>query len=111
VAADGTLGLVDLDDLGHGDAALDAATLSAHLLLLAEGTPDAAVRARVLAYREEVRTACLKRLDCGEDSLRWREAYRLLLLASGPLRALRPDWPQRVGARLDLVEQVAAGRI
>lgn len=111
VAPDGTLGLVDLDDLGHGDAALDAATLSAHLLLLAEGTSDGSTRARILAYREEVRTACVKRLDCDEDALRWREAYRLLLLASGPLRALRPDWPDRVGNRLDLVEQAVAGRI
>ena len=110
VAPDGTLALVDLDDLGHGDAVLEAATLSAHLLLLADGAADGAVRARVLAYREEVRTAGLKRLDCGEEALRWREAYRLLLLASGPLRVLRPDWPDRVGARLDLAEQVAAGR-
>ncbi len=93
------LGLLDLDDLGVGDPLLDAATLSAHLTVLALGTPAAA--ARILAYRDALRRAFLTDLDATETALRWREAYAMLLLAATPFRSLRPDWPSKIRTRID----------
>jgi aminoglycoside phosphotransferase (APT) family kinase protein len=104
VAPDQRLGLLDLDDLGPGDPALDAANFCAHLTVLAAtGRP---VARRVLSYRESLRAAFLERLGVGRRSLAWREAYTMLLLASGPFRVLQPDWPGRVAARLGLAERL-----
>jgi len=95
-----SLGLVDLDDLGPGDALLDAANFTGHLLVLgASGPPAAAV---ILRYREELRAAFLRRLDADPVALAWREAYCLLRLAAGPFRVLHPDWPRRMADRLAL---------
>lgn len=94
----GTLGLVDLDDLGLGDPLLDAATFSAHLAALALAAPDRAGGIR--AYRFHLRRAFLDHLGADDRALRWREAYALLLLAPGPFRALRPDWPSAVTDRM-----------
>lgn len=96
---DGTLGLVDLDDLGRGDPLLDAATFSAHLVALAL-LPGPAT-ARILAYRAELRRAFLDHLGAPERSLRWREAYAMLLLAPGPFRALASNWPAKVTTRVE----------
>jgi len=101
VLVDGeTLSLLDLDDLGPGDPLLDAATFSAHLLLL--GTSGAPAAATILRYREELRAAFCHRLDADPAALAWREAYCLLRLASGPFRVLHPDWPRRMADRLTL---------
>jgi hypothetical protein len=104
VGDDGTLGLVDLDDLGLGDPLLDAATFSAHLVALAlcPGTATA----RILAYRAELRRAFLDRLGAHERSLRWRETYAMLLLSPGPFRALGPGWPTKVTARVEAATQL-----
>lgn len=99
VGDDGTLGLVDLDDLGLGDPLLDIATFSAHLVALALFPGPATTR--ILTYRAELRRAFLDHLGAHERSLRWREAYAMLLLAPGPFRALRPDWPAKITARVD----------
>ncbi|HKY77693.1 MAG TPA: hypothetical protein VJS45_16280 [Acidimicrobiia bacterium] len=102
------LGLVDLDDLGPGDALLDAANFSAHLLLLgASGPPAAAV---ILRYREELRAAFLRRLDADPVALAWREAYCLLRLAAGPFRVLHPDWPRRTADRVGLATAALSAR-
>ena len=101
VLVDGaSLGLIDLDDLGPGDALLDAANFSAHLLVLGASGPSAA--ALVFRYREELRAAFLRRLDADPVALAWREAYCLLRLAAGPFRVLHPDWPRRTADRLAL---------
>ncbi|HEY3238878.1 MAG TPA: phosphotransferase, partial [Acidimicrobiia bacterium] len=68
VGDDGTLGLLDLDDLGLGDPLLDAATFSAHLVALALQPGPATTR--ILAYRAELRRAFLDRLGAPEHSLR-----------------------------------------
>ena len=94
------LGLIDLDDLGPGDALLDAANFSAHLLLL--GTSGAPAGRLALRYREELREAFGRRLDADPAALAWREAYCLLRLAGGPFRVLHPEWPRRVAERLAL---------
>jgi hypothetical protein len=94
------LGLIDLDDLGRGDAALDAANFCAHLLALALAAPSAADR--LIAYRRLVRPAFARALDVPLASLAWREAVCMLLLAAGPFRVLDPAWPAEVGRRVAL---------
>jgi Ser/Thr protein kinase RdoA (MazF antagonist) len=103
------LTLIDLDDLGPGDPLLDAANVSAHLLLLAaSGAPAAAMIAR---YRDELRHAFGQVFDVDPADLAWREAYCLLRLVSGPFRVLHPEWPTRMAARLSLAaEALGAAR-
>lgn len=97
---DYSLGLIDLDDLGPGDPAMDAANFCAHLLVLALAVPAAA--GRLAAYRELVREAFLLRLGIPSTELAWREALAALLLASGPFRVLDPRWPAEVTRRIQL---------
>jgi hypothetical protein len=103
-----SLGLVDLDDLGPGDALLDAANFSAHLLVLGASSPAAA--AVILRYREELRAAFLRRHDADPVALAWREAYCLLRLAAGPFRVLHPEWPRRMADRLALATRALSMR-
>jgi hypothetical protein len=98
VDEDFSLGLIDLDDLGPGDPATDAANFCAHLLVLALSVPAAANR--LAAYRGLVRDAFLQRLGISPADLAWREALAALLLASGPFRVLDPRWPAEVGRRV-----------
>jgi hypothetical protein len=98
VDRDYSLGLIDLDDLGPGDPAADAANFCAHLLVLALSVPAAA--GRLAAYRGLVREAFLQRLGIPPADLAWREALAALLLASGPFRVLDPRWPAEVGRRV-----------
>jgi hypothetical protein len=97
---DYSLGLIDLDDMGPGDPAVDAANFCAHLLVLALAVPAAADR--LVAYRRLVRDAFLRRLDVPPADLAWREAMAALLLASGPFRVLDPRWPVEVVRRIRL---------
>lgn len=98
VDEDFSLGLIDLDDLGPGDPAMDAANFCAHLLVLAMSVPAAA--GRLAAYRGLVREAFVQRLGVSPADLAWREALAALLLASGPFRVLDPRWPAEVGRRV-----------
>ncbi|MGH8975788.1 MAG: hypothetical protein ACRD0C_21595 [Acidimicrobiia bacterium] len=107
VAGDATLGLLDLDGLGMGDPLLDAATFSAHLLVLALGHPGAA--SRILTYRQELRRALLEQLDAAEPALRWREAYAMLLLAPAPFRTLRPAWQAKLRKRVEVATELTRG--
>jgi len=100
VDTDYTLGLIDLDDLGIGDPALDAANLTAHLVALALAAPAASTR--ILAYRSLVREAFLTRLDISHRAFSWREALCMLLLASGPFRVIDPEWPNELKLRVEL---------
>jgi Ser/Thr protein kinase RdoA (MazF antagonist) len=95
-----TLGLIDLDDLGRGDPALDAANFCAHLLALALAVPRAANR--LVAYHRLVRPAFAEALGLPTAALAWREALCMLLLAAGPFRVLDPAWPAEVGRRVAL---------
>jgi Phosphotransferase enzyme family len=95
-----SLGLLDLDDLGPGDPALDAANFCAHLVALALVRPQA--RGRLMAYRSLARAEFLARLDLSPADLAWREALVMFQLATGPLRTLNPRWPDEVTRRVDL---------
>ena len=94
------LGLIDLDDMGPGDPAMDAANVCAHLLALAAVVPWRAHR--LVAYRELVRSAFVDRLDTSPDELAWREALAVLLLATGPFRVQSPTWQSDTSHLIDL---------
>jgi hypothetical protein len=94
-----SLGLVDLEEAGPGDALLDWANFSAHLAGLGASVPAAG--RRPLAYRALLRREVLERTGAGETDLTWREAACTFLLAPGPFRIRSEDWPQRVERRLD----------
>jgi hypothetical protein len=99
VGQDYSLGLIDLDDWGPGDPAMDAANFSAHLIALALAVPGSGKR--IMAYRSLVRQAFLDRLGVSPAELAWREALCLFALATGPFRVLRPHWPAEVRHRTD----------
>lgn len=94
-----SLGLIDLEDAGPGDALLDWANLSSHLAALSASAPKAG--RRPLAYRALLRREVLARTGASEGELAWREALATLLLAPGPFRVQSPVWPRRVEARID----------
>jgi hypothetical protein len=105
VADDRSLTLVDLEEMGLGDPALDAANMTAHLLAYALASPEA--RDRLRAYRLVVRDAFLRRLELSPEAFAWREALVLLQLATGPFRVLSPRWPDRVRQGVRLAARVA----
>ena len=100
-----SLGLVDYDDLGLGDPAMDAANCCAHLLVLGMLFPDAG--RRLIAYRHLVRRGFLDRLGITSGDLAWREALAVLLLATGPFRVLSPTWPSETARLVDLAARLA----
>jgi hypothetical protein len=100
-----SLGLVDLEDAGPGDALLDWANFSAHLAGLAASVPAAG--RRPLGYRALLRREVLERTGAGEVDLMWREAACTLLLAPGPFRVRSDAWPRRVERRLDMAARLA----
>jgi hypothetical protein len=100
VDEDFSLGLIDLDDVGVGDPAMDGANFCAHLLALALAVPSATER--LSAYRTVVRRAFLERLGLPEAAFAWREALCMLLLATGPFRVLDPAWPDGVRRRAEV---------
>lgn len=104
VSEDFSIELIDVDDFGVGDPALDAANFTSHLLALAVVQPNA--RARILAYRSLLRTEFLVKLDIPADELAWREALVMLQLATGPFRTLQPEWPTRVDELIEIAERL-----
>jgi len=102
----GSLGLIDLEDGGLGDPLMDAANMLAHLTVMHYFVPEAG--GRPAAYRVLMRKAVLEGLGASEWELDWREAYALLMLATGPFRVLRPHWIPESEDRLDSALQVLA---
>jgi hypothetical protein len=103
---DFSLGLIDLDDVGPGDPALDAANLCGHLLALAYTAPS--TRPRLLAYRALSRRAFLDSLGISPEAFAWREALTMLQLATGPFRVLNPNWPDQVARRIRLAARLVS---
>ncbi|MGF1665282.1 MAG: phosphotransferase family protein [Acidimicrobiia bacterium] len=93
-------GVLDIDDVGMGDPAMDAANYTAHLVALGESHPE--VVERLDAHRRAFRTAYLERSGVEERALGAREAVAGLGLATGPFRVLSPGWPARVERRIAL---------
>lgn len=106
VGRDYSLGLIDLDDSGPGDPAMDAANFSAHLVALALAVPRS--RTRLMAYRSLVRQAFVDRLGVSHRDLAWREALCMFALSTGPFRVLNPDWPAEVRRRADVALRLMA---
>lgn len=95
------LGLIDLEDGGIGDPLIDATNLMAHMQVLSHYSAES--QGRPLAYRELYRQELLQRLGGGEAEVDWREAYGLLLLATGPFRVQSVNWLAETEVRLDSV--------
>ncbi len=104
VQDDFSLGLVDVDDLGLGDPALDAANFTTHLLALALVRP--ASKSRLLAYRSLCRQAFNEKLGITPADLTWREALVMMQLAPGPFRVLEPNWPDRLTQHVHLARRL-----
>ncbi|HEX6263071.1 MAG TPA: phosphotransferase [Actinomycetota bacterium] len=102
-----SLGLVDLDDVGPGDLAVDAANFTAHLVALAMAVPAAA--RRLLAYRSILVPAFAARLDVDVRDLAWREALSMLKLSVGPFRVLQPAWQAEVQRRVEVALRLSQG--
>jgi hypothetical protein len=79
---------------------LDMANLCAHLLAMAALVPAAA--ARLIAYRDLVRSAYCRRVGVPPSDFAWREALGLLQLATGPFRVLAPNWERQSGHLVSL---------
>jgi hypothetical protein len=92
-------GLIDVDTFGWGRAADDAATMLAHLHLLA---PGATVPATVLDLARVLQRHWDSVLD--PVDLRKRTAAVVLGLATGPFRVQRPNWPSETRARIAVAE-------
>ncbi len=98
------VGIIDLDEIGCGDPAIDLANGLAHLLASeVRGTgaiPAAAARDAMLdgygsAPRPEV--------------FRWYLTWALLELAVGPFRGLEPEREERIAGLVDRAEQAWGG--
>jgi len=104
---DFSLGLVDLDDVGPGELAMDAANFSAHLLALAMAVPSAA--RRLIAYRAILRPALAARAGLDERRLGPREGLAMLKLSTGPFRVLEACWPAALGRRVEVALRLSTG--
>jgi hypothetical protein len=102
----GGLGLIDLDDMGPGDPAIDAANACAHLLALAAAVPSRALR--LVAYRELLRASFIERLGVSPADFAWREALALLLLATGPFRVQSARWQDESSHLIDLAVRLTS---
>ncbi len=95
----GSATVIDLDELGWGDAAIDVASFAAHVSAWPAVDGRAAEAARA-AWLDLWPVA-----DGGAEAARLRlEAAALLGVALAPFRALWPDWPRAVERRLALAE-------
>jgi hypothetical protein len=91
------IGLLDIDTVGWGRPADDAAVMVAHLFLWAtmSAQPE-----RVMAYATELLAHWDAELDPAD--LRRRVAARILGLASGAFRVQTDDWPVQTSLRVDM---------
>jgi len=93
------VGLLDLDDVGHGHPLDDLATTLAHLHILQPTTRQH--RDHLTRHRQALRAAFARERDhTNGDELDLRTAAVLVGLATGPFRAQRADWPAEVHRRL-----------
>jgi hypothetical protein len=104
------VGLLDLDDAGHGDVLDEYGRLLAHLIaaaVLHDGhgvtEPTESQRWQVVLDLADAWTAC-----CGRNELSTRVAASLLGWVTAPWRAQDAGWPERVEALLAVTEDVLA---
>jgi hypothetical protein len=99
------VGLLDLDDAGHGDVLDEHGRLLAHLLAIAV-LADPAGAARCWSFVADLAHDWSDRFGAAE--LAPRVAASLLGWATAPWRAQDPSWPERVEALLATTEDVLA---
>ncbi len=92
--------LLDVDTYGWGHPGDDAATMLAHLHLLAPSCKDPVQTAGLARALNLYWDAVLDPAD-----LRLRTAAVVLGLATGPFRVNRPKWAKETSERIDVAEQ------
>ncbi len=105
VLRDGRIALVDFEEAGPGDPMLDVGNFLAHLLwasrLGRKRKNDASG-----AYHRVFRDAALDRFRWSERDLALREAVCLFRICTNAIRHPQPDWHDKLGAGLSLVNEV-----
>jgi hypothetical protein len=94
------IGLIDVDTYGWGKSGDDAATMLAHLHLLA---PSCANPDQVIELARSLNIYWDGLFDRAE--LRLKTAAVALGLATGPFRVNRPNWERETKERIDVAEQ------
>lgn len=94
------IGLIDVDTFGWGRAGDDAATMLAHLHLLAPGCRDPRAVIELARSLNRIWDA-----SCDPIRLRLKTAAHVLGLATGPFRVQSESWPEETRYRIDVAEQ------
>ncbi|HUG07899.1 MAG TPA: phosphotransferase [Acidimicrobiia bacterium] len=94
------IGLIDVDTYGWGHSGDDAATMLAHLHLLA---PSCANPAQTMSLARDLNLYWDTKVD--PTDLRLRTAAVVLGLATGPFRVNRPNWVTETIERIVIAEQ------
>lgn len=107
---DGSVGIVDWDDLCLGDPLFDVGRLAAHALFVSQRTPEGTRRAE-----DPIRALLAAHSSAGGaldvPRLRWHVATALLLRAKiSALRSLPPTWLLDIERSVLLVHGILAGR-
>lgn len=102
---DGRIALVDFEEAGPGDPMLDVGNFLAHLRWAAHFGREKDASAKS-TYHSTFRTASLDRLDWSERELALREAVCLFRVCTNAIRHPRPNWRNRLGEGLTLVNEI-----
>jgi hypothetical protein len=94
------VGLIDVDTFGWGRAGDDAATMLAHLHLLAPGCQDPRAVIELARSLNRIWDA-----SCDPIRLRLKTAAHVLGLATGPFRVQSENWAEETRSRIDVAEQ------
>lgn len=94
------IGLIDVDTFGWGRSGDDAATMLAHLHLMASGSRSPE---RVIEFARTLNQAWDTVVD--PVRLRLKTAAHVLGLATGPFRVQSDEWPAETIARIEVAAQ------
>ena len=87
----GTIALVDFEEIGPGDPMMDVGNMLAHLRWMSEFGSKSR---RCADYRQTARRQALDKFGWHGDDLSVREAFALFRLATNPFRKLHPQWAE-----------------
>ena len=102
---DGRISLVDFEESGPGDPMLDVGNFLAHLRWGAHFGREKEANAKS-AYHAIFQCAALDRFGWSEQELALREAVCLFRVCTNAIRHPRPDWRDRLGNGLSLVNEI-----
>ena len=102
---DGRIALVDFEEAGPGDPMLDVGIFLAHLRWAAHFGREKEANAKS-AYHAILQCAALDRFGWSEKELALRETVCLFTVCTNAIRHPRPDWRNRLGIGLSLVNEI-----